>query len=279
MARFTVVGSVAVDDVLELTQPLRRGAHLEGRSAGRRLGGGAANTGIPLVFAGHAVTLVSAVGADPEAEWLLAELAAAGIDTSRVVRREGPSTRSLVLTDPGGERTVVNLHRCREGGPPERMRNVPADALYVRSRELDLAPLLRECLGSALVVAHVPPTSAGARPAHVLVGSESDLREEELRSPWEMGRRIAGDSLRWVVVTRGPRGAEAFGAERRVVAPAPTVAVVDSTGAGDVFAAGLLHALSGGVPMESALRTAVTWGAAAASSPGLPTRARIRELL
>ena len=54
---------------------------------------------------------------------------------------------------------------------------------------------------------------------------------------------------------------------------------VDSTGAGDVFAAGLVHALAGGAPMETALVTAVAWGTAAVECEGLPPRERILALL
>lgn len=279
MARITVVGSVAIDEIVVLRQPLRAGAHLEGRERGRRVGGGAANTAIPLAFAGHAVTVVSAVGTDPEGSIILARLSEAGVDTSQVMRRAGSSTRSLVAVEPDGERTVVNLHRCREEGPPRRLRTLPADILYVRSREVDLASILAERLDSALVVAHVPPCGPGVRPAHVLVGSVSDLTDDERLAPWETGRRTAGETLGWIVLTRGPGGAEAHASGRRLQVPARDVRAVDSTGAGDVFAAGLLHALAGGAPMEEALVTAVAWGTCAVECGGIPPRERIRELL
>ncbi|MBI5444718.1 MAG: hypothetical protein HY900_26325, partial [Deltaproteobacteria bacterium] len=122
MPRIVVVGSVSIDEVVTLRQPLRAGAHLDGRERGRRVGGGAANTAIPLAFAGHAVTVVSSVGTDLEGSTILARLSGAGVDTSQVMRRAGPSTRSLVVVEPDGERTGVNLHRCREESPPRRLR-------------------------------------------------------------------------------------------------------------------------------------------------------------
>lgn len=278
MPRIAVVGSVAIDEVVELRQALLAGQHLDGRPRGRRVGGGAANTAIPLACAGHEVAVVSVTGTDPDGSTVLARLSEAGVDTSHVLRRAGPSTRSLVLLEPGGERTVVNLHRCREDGPPRRLRTLPADVIYVRSRELDLSPILAERLGSALVVAHVPPSGRGVRPAHVVVASSSDLGEDERLDPWETGRRAAGESLRWMVLTRGPDGAEAFSADRHLHVPARAVIAVDSTGAGDVFAAGLVHALAGGAPMEEALATAVAWGTCAVECGGIPPRERICAL-
>ncbi len=279
MARIVVVGSVAQDDVVTLVQPLSPGRHLDAAGRKLRLGGGGANTAIPLCHAGHHVTLVAPLGADTVAEWLLARLQAAGIDVSAVARVSGDSTRSLVLVDPAGERTIVNLTRCREAGPPRRLASLEADAVYVRSRDLDLRELLVGTTSCALVIAHVPPLAAGSRPAHVLVGSESDLPPAFLADPWAAGRAIAGETLRLVVVTRGARGAEAFAASERVAVPAPVVPVVDSTAAGDVFAAGLVHALVLGRPTRAALETAVTWGAATVSRPGVPGRETIEGLL
>jgi len=57
------------------------------------------------------------------------------------------------------------------------------------------------------------------------------------------------------------------------------VNTVDTTGAGDVFAAGLVHALLADQPMPHALGSAVDWGAAAAASRGLPAAETIQALL
>jgi ribokinase len=280
LARIVVVGSVAQDDVVTLLQPLAPGRHLDATARRLRLGGGGANTAIPLSHAGHQVRLLAPVGADAAADWLLEGLGAAGVDISGIARVKGDSTRSLVLVEPGGERTIVNLHRCREEGPPRRLAAVEKDVVYVRSREVDLRDLLDEAKDRSLVVAHVPPVAQGARPAHVLVGSESDLPPAFLADPWARGLEVAGEALRLVVVTRGPRGAEAFAEGERIAVPAPVVRrVVDSTAAGDVFAAGLVHALALGRPARAALETAVAWGAAAVACPSVPGREAIQALL
>jgi ribokinase len=278
LARIAVIGSIAQDDVLWLGQPLRDGRHLEARKRKLRLGGGAANTAVPLHHAGHRVALVAPIGADAVGEWLLAKVQSFGLDCAAISRVPGESTRSLVLVDPEGERTIVNLTRCRDVATVERLRGIDADAFYVRSSDAAIGPLLRDRVDRALVVAHVPPLEVGVRPANILVGSESDLPAEFLASPWDAGRGVAGDSLRWVVVTRGARGASAYSASERLDAPAPRVRVVDSTAAGDVFSAGLVHALVGGRPMVEALRTAVAWGTAAVECPGLPEAETVARL-
>ena len=234
---------------------------------------------VPLAHAGHDVVLVAPLGTDERGDRLLGQLQEAGVDTSATVRVEGESTRSLVLVDPVGERTIVNVHRCREEGPPRRLEALEADALYVRSHDLELAELMARVARRAIVVAHLPPLARDARPAHVLVGSESDLPAAFVADPWDAGEGIAGPFLRWVVMTMGPHGAEAVSADDRIATPAPEVSTVDTTGAGDVFAAGLVHALLAEQPMPQALGTAVDWGAAAAASRGLPAPETIQALL
>lgn len=269
MARIAVVGSVARDEVVRLDEPMREGGHLQGRPPEPRLGGGGANTAVALAHGGHAVSLVTVVGDDALGGDLLAELAAAGVDTGSVLRVPGPSTRSLVMVDPKGERTIVNLVRSREPGPPHRLAGIAADCIYVRTRAPGLAPLLATHAARCPVIAHIPPIEDGLFPVPVLVGSASDLDAAVLADPLAAGRRVAGDALRWMVVTHGADGATAFGAAgERLHAPAPPVRAVDSTGAGDCFAAGLAHGLALGMEMPAALHEAVRWGAAKVACPG-----------
>lgn len=269
MARIVVVGSVARDQVVRVGEPLREGAHLQGGQEVLRLGGGGANTAVALAYAGEAVSLVAAVGGDPLADELLAELAAAGVDIGPVVRIAGASTRSLVIVDPAGERTIVNLTRATESAPPHRLARLAADCVYVRTRGVGLAPILAGLAGQCPVIAHIPPVEDGLYPAQVLVSSASDLSPAVLADPLSAGRRVAGQVLRWVVVTHGGDGVEAFGVDgERLRQPAPAVMVKDSTGAGDAFAAGLAYGLARGFDMARALPIAVRWGAAKVGCDG-----------
>ena len=275
-----MIGSIACDQVVQLTGPLRAGAHLTGRKAGDRLGGGGANTAVALAAAGHHVTLLSAVGQDAIGEALLEQLEEAGVDTTQVERLACATTHSLILVDPAGERTVVNVTRCEEPLPPTRLLALGADAVYVRSRRGDLAPLLARKAVDGLVVAHVPPVDPDSRPAQVLVASASDLDREAVDDPLALARTVAGGPVRWIVITAGAAGATATSESEVLDTPAEPVQVVDTTGAGDAFAAGLVHALVSGAPMREALRLAVSFGSEATrwASSGLPADA-VRRLL
>ena len=280
MATIAVIGSIACDEVVQLPLRLAPGAHQNGVRGGGRLGGGGANTAVALAAAGHRVVLLSSVGRDADGERLLAELERAGVDVSGVAHCPSPTTRSLILLDPDGERTVINVARCEEDAPPARLLDIAAEAVYVRSRRADLAPLLARKAAECLVVAHVPPVVPGSRPAHIVVCSASDLAPVEVRAPLAMGAAVAGERLRWVVMTEGPAGARAFSTTQELAVAADRVATIDTTGAGDAFAAGLVHALVAGRSMPDALALAVRFGTEATRWEGssLPAAA-VQRLL
>lgn len=268
MAHILVIGSVAWDEVVRLDGPLRPGAHNAGRWSGRRIGGGAANTAMALARAGDRPLVVSAVGPDLEGERLGQDLVRMGIDTRYLDRFAEATTRSLVMLDAAGGRTIVNLARAAVPLPPDLSR-VAADFCYVRSADPALTEILAERVArGGSVLAHVPPVEDSFRPVQYLVASASDLSPGFLKDPFAAGRRIAGEVLQWMVVTYGEAGAKAFAADEVLEQPATRVAVADSTGAGDAFAAGLVHALSRGLDMREALRIAVHWGTASVRYEG-----------
>jgi sugar/nucleoside kinase (ribokinase family) len=267
MANILVIGSVAWDEVVQLDGPLQSGGHNSGHWQGRRIGGGAANTALALARAGDRPLLVSAVGSDLEGECLSRELARFGIDCTRLDRGGPVTTRSLVLLAAAGERTVINLARAAVP-VPAALGDLAADCWYVRSADPALTPLLARRVARGPVLAHLPPLTAGCRPAQVLVGSAADLPAQFLAEPFSAGRQIAGPALEWVVITEGAAGARAYGRNQHLREPAPVVTAVDGTGAGDVFAAGLAHALARSLSMQEALPLAVAWGSASVSYPG-----------
>ena len=99
--------------------------------------------------------------------------------------------------------------------------------------------------------------------------------------------------VRWVLVTAGAEGLEAYDGARLVTAAAPAVPVINSIGSGDAASAGVLAgilATAGGAKpaplrLEDAdLATAARWAAACGSAncrsavPGAVTRGIVRQL-
>jgi ribokinase len=80
-----------------------------------------------------------------------------------------------------------------------------------------------------------------------------------------------GDPDRTIVLKHGPRGAEVRRGSTTHIHPGFAVESVDTTGAGDAFAAGFIAALLDGESDERALAVANACGALAARSTGART--------
>jgi sulfofructose kinase len=275
MARILVTGNINLDRVLVLDGRLPA-SHLRARDEGTRLGGAAPNTAIGLAIAGHDVALASAVGNCARSDELLAQLAGYGIDVSYVTRVAAPMPEPLILIDSAGERTIIHHmptlgDRCDFASIHEDF-----DAIYAGRASAGLLPVIARHVGHALIVAQRPP--GGSPPlCHVLIASHQDIAGAPGAA---LLPDIGAGSPAWLVVTRGADGAIAFARDGTVVEEAAAPAnVVDTTGAGDVYAAGLLHALINKRDMGEAMRTAAAWAAVQVASPGSIPPDRLKTVM
>ncbi|UXI04196.1 PfkB family carbohydrate kinase [Photobacterium sp. TY1-4] len=264
MANIMLVANLNCDRVLTLDKPLSPGGRHHYQDGGRRLGGGGANTGLGLIWAGHQVALVSQVGKDDTADWLLAEASLQGLNCSLLHRHDVATPELLLVMTPDGERTIIRPHR-----PPFLLGNPPDfsrwDVLYFNSSAQGCEAWAQAAMPHCLVVAQLAKDER-LRPCHVLITSKDDWQGRSDLSPWQYARQIAGESLQYFVMTDGANGAVAYSEEAEVVIPAVPAEVVDTTGAGDAFAAGLIHALISQSPIQTALEEGAKWAACAVST-------------
>lgn len=276
MARFMVIGAAALDRPVWLSAPMRAGARVQARSLGEalqgRLGGGGANAGVALAKAGHEVLLAASPSAEPDGSEILDLCRASGLDVRFSTLRPGRGGQTLIFIEPDGERIVMGLDK-HDGSPPTVV-TPPSDApgidgLFVRAPYPGAEAWAAVAAGPVLL--HQPAVDYPG-PADVIVASADDLDDAALLDPFGHGRRRLHpeqrERLQWVVVTHGARGASAHGPNGCFDAPAAAAQVRDTTGAGDVFAAGLLEALVAGAAMQDALRHACAWGAIAVGQQG-----------
>lgn len=262
MAKIVLVANLNCDRILQLDKPLQTGGRFHYADGGQRLGGGGANTGIGLAWAGHRVALVSQVGRDKTGDWLLAEASTRGLDCHLVSRREGNTCEMLLVMTPDGERTIIR--------PMRPLFELPApphwphwDVLYINSSAQGAVSWAKTALDHCLVVAQLAKDER-PRPCHILLASESDLAGRSTLAPWAYALQIAGKQLGHFIVTRGAKGADVYTADGRCQhVEAVTAKVKDATGAGDAYAAGLIHGLSQQQDIIAAMAEAAHWGALA----------------
>src|SRR6476659_6105407 len=265
--RVVVVGSVNLDLVVRVERLPEPGETVGGGAFSRVPGGKGANQAVACARLGANVTMIAAVGRDPQAEEALAGLRAAGVELV-LQEREAPTGVALIQVDADGETTIAVAP-----GANATLGAVdlpPHDAVLCQLEVPDDAVLAawEECTGLFCL------NAAPARPIAV----DADLA---VVNRHELDTLVRRDGL--VALTLGAEGAVLLDdGEELARATPPPVDAVDGTAAGDAFTACLLVSLLEGHAEDDALGRACAAGALAAShfgaQPSLPTAAEIDAL-
>lgn len=257
MAHVLVVGSVNVDRIVRIAAPLGAGGRGSVLGTQWRCGGGSFATGAALLALGHRVSLVATLSTDAAGEACRAVLTRLGFDLRHVASSDAPTVPLEIFVDPSGERTIL----APAASEARRLTALPAlaaDLAYVNVRRAETG-VLEALAGRCRVVAQVPLEAGERRPAEVLIASASDHAFALGEGAFTHAREIGGPGLRALVATDGARPvhlSEANGRTQVPLAPVdlPDVAARDSTGAGDVFAAGLIDGCLRGLPYAACIR-------------------------
>ncbi len=273
MPDLVVVGDLVTDVVAVTAGTPEPGTDTDGTV--RITGGGqAANTAAWLAAAGCAVTLVAAVGDDEAGRRRVAELELSGVRCA--VSAYPARTGTVVVLAAAGERTMVadrgaNL-LLSPADVDAGLAAAPAAAHLHLSGYVLLDPASRPAGRHALAAARergltTSVDAASAGPLARAPGFAGWVRGADLLLANADEAAVLGDPAsvaRHVVVKRGAAGAS-WSTPGGVLASAtaPAVPVLDPTGAGDAFAAGLLALWLSGAPPAEALRAGVALGARA----------------
>jgi sugar/nucleoside kinase (ribokinase family) len=252
-------------------------------------GGQAANTAAWLAWLGRPVTFVGAVGGDQAGRDRLAELHTAGVLT-QVSVRPGATTGSIVVLAYEGERTMISdrganlllapsdVDAAIRTGTPQALHLSGYTLLDQASRPAGRSALAsaREAglktsvdAASAAPLREAPGFLGWVRGVDLLIANRDEARalvgEAE---PAEQAARLAAATGGEAVVKLGPEGALWLGRHGLVSASVEPVHVVDATGAGDAFAAGLLAGWTSGADRHATLAEACKLGAYAVGLVG-----------
>jgi ribokinase len=286
MSRIVVVGDVMVDVVTRLSVPLAPGS--DAPAVIRFHGGGsAANTAAWLARAGAEPVLVARVGDDERGREARDELRALGVDARLAADSELPTGTCVVIVGPDGERTMAPDAGANDGLSDADLSNDLLTAgghLHVAGYALlrpGSRPAARAAIARALergMTVSVDPSSAAllspefldhAEGAGLLLPNADEARMLSGEGDPERAARALATRFGEVVVTLGAEGALWTDGRESVRADAVAVeAAVDSTGAGDAFAAGLLAARLGGAAPAEALAAGARLAAEAVARPG-----------
>ena len=286
MSRIVVVGDVMMDVVVRLSGPVAVGSDSEA-SVSFSGGGSAANVAAWLAFAGSRSVLVARVGDDVRGAAAGAELRAGGVDARLVVDGARPTGTCVVLVGPAGERSMLPDPGANAFLAPE---DLPEDVfvggghLHVTGyslvrpgpRPAALAAISRAA-AAGMSVSVDPSSAALLEPGFlellegvglVVPNADEAAALTGCSDPAASARALAA-RFPEVVVKLGADGALwTNGSKEERVPAVGGLAPVDTTGAGDAFAAGLLAARVRGAAPAEALRAACELAARAVLTPG-----------
>ncbi len=240
-------------------------------------GGAGGNVASWLAVLGNDVTMVGRIGNDAAGSAITAEFDALGISYGEIVKDDLHTGVVICLVDPSGERTMLADNGANAGltiSDLPSLQNV--DAIYLTGYA-PLAPLSRqgvlEMVG-AINAQHIPivfdPATVGGMqgvPVEEILSwcalmDTVIMNEEEAiylsgLSDLEAALNFFVENTPRAIIKRGSAGA--IGLERGgqiISIAARTTAVVDTTGAGDAFAAGFIDAFTGGRDFSYAMERA-----------------------
>jgi len=298
-----VVADVFVPPLLRLPQP---GELVVTEDFVVETGGCAANAGIALARLGVRPTVVARVGNDLFGDFVEHELSAAAVDVSGISRTANLGTSKTVIVPVSGEdRRYVHTFGANAAlcaADIESAISIPPHVLYVggflvlpalRQDELADQLLRARRSGTQVVLDVVAPAGrelssddvAGLLPQvdYFVPNDDEATALTGERDPRRQIERLRSLGAGTVIVTMGDRGLVAGSADELIELSAPRVEVVEPSGAGDAFAAGLVYGLLEGWALPRSLEFASMMGASACTrlgcTAGLPTRAEADSYL
>ncbi|MDE2577678.1 MAG: adenosine kinase [Hyphomicrobiales bacterium] len=238
-------------------------------------GGSAANTVAGLASLGGRAAYIGKVKNDDAGRAFAHDIRAAGVAFKTAPAQSGPATaRCMVLVTPDGERTMkVFLGASVELGPDDVDAALIEDSaiLYLEGYLWD-PPLAKQAFVKAAGLARAKGRRIAlslsdsfcvdryrdeflqlirTRVVDIVFCNESELRSLYATADLDTAlRALHAENVTGFVTRSGEGCVIVDGGQSQTVPAAPIQKLVDTTGAGDLFAAGALYGLSRGAPLR-----------------------------
>jgi len=259
MKKILCIGDLALDVISQLKEPINYGNDTASRISSHP-GGQAANVATWITRTHSKAQLVARVGNDPVGFALISDLDKYGVEHMNLMHSGRPTGVVVILVDSNGERTMfpdngANADLEVSDLPPL----ADVDGVYVsgyalldfRSREAVLSMMTK--IKAAGKPIYFDPTTTGAMKIvsrdevlswvklmdGILLNSEEALYLGDAKDVETAEKNLTAYTP-LVVIKLGSRGAMAVYKDTIAKVSAVTTNVVDTTGAGDSFAAGFI---------------------------------------
>lgn len=267
-------------------------------------GGSAANTLAGFAMLGGQCALIGQVADDQLGEVFAHDIRAVGVDFDTVPLTDSePTGRCLIFVTPDGQRTMNTFLGASSLLAPDAFTDdevVSGGILYLEGYQWT-AEAPRAAMHKAIPLAK----AAGRKIAltlsdnfvidvagdelnalmdqgmvDIIFANEDELAAMSGEAEFDAGLAKLGERVPLVVATRSEKGAVALHKGERAEVPAePVVQVLDTTGAGDLFAAGFLYGHTRGEDLQTCLKRGAIAAAEIISHYGARPEADLQALM
>jgi ribokinase len=297
----TVVGSFAVGMTLRTSRMPIFGETLIGSDFDMGPGGKGSNQAVGVARLGAASHFVGIIGDDKLGEIAIDLYMQEGVNTRYLMKTKELATGvGFIILDQNGRNGIIldmsanrlmNKEFVALAEEQIARSQVVMSVLEIPLAAAGEAMALGRKNGILTVLNPAPAIQLSdqiIQNVDVITPNETELRillgltPDDPTSTRELAQRLKNCGAKNVIVTMGEKGSLVLTQTAEVHVPSVPVKVVDTTGAGDSYNAGLAIALAEGKDIVAAARFAACTGALACTHlgviPSLPTRAAVEEL-
>ncbi len=266
-------------------------------------GGSAGNTAAAVAMLGGRAAYFGKVRDDQLGQVFRHDIRASGVSFDTAPAGDGPPTaRCLILVTPDAERTMnTYLGACVDLGPEDIDETVTAGAkvTYMEGYLWD-PPRAKDAFRKAMSIAHEHGRKVSLtlsdpfcvdryreeflhlveREVDILFANEDEIISLYQAADFDEALQHVRGHCEIAALTRSEKGSVVIsGDEVHVIDAAPVDTVVDTTGAGDLYAAGFLHAWSQGWSLHDCGQAGGICAAEIISHIGARPEANLKDLM
>jgi sugar/nucleoside kinase (ribokinase family) len=298
-----VIGELNVDIVATGVRQLPKlGIEILAQDCELTLGSASAIFAVGLAKLGCSISFVSQVGKDSFGDFCVEALRHAGISTRHVRQKAGEKTGVTIALSNTRDRALITFpgliasltaNDC-DTSLMKRHQHLHLTSYYLQQALKPSFPaLFKQAKAAGLTTSFDPNTDPGQKwsrsinsvlkHADVLLVNENEATALTGRRKTREALKALGRLVPCAVIKRGRKGAVAIQNGEVVAGSGFPVETVDTTGAGDSFAAGFVSAYLRNAALAECLRVANACGALSTrklgGTPGQPTKDELHQFL